>query len=94
MLLMLSGYPNPARIDVNIRLGIPSTCAGQVLDLDVYDVLGRHVKQVYRGELQPGFYELHWDGTNTADAEVSSGIYFLQVTSRDQRVGKKVVLVR
>jgi flagellar hook assembly protein FlgD len=92
--LVLSGYPNPARESINLRLGIPSTAASERIEVKVYDVTGRCVKQVYNGRLEPGFHDLNWDGTNHAGRKVSSGIYFLLLNSPADEVGKKVVLVR
>jgi hypothetical protein len=92
--VMLSGYPNPARAEVNIRLGVPSNASGAKMSVEVFDVQGRRVKQVYSGNPDPGFHELHWDGTNTSGQRVSSGIYFLQVDSAGGKTGSKVVLVR
>jgi hypothetical protein len=92
--LVLSGYPNPASASVNIRLGIPSSASADRFEVEVFDVLGRRVKQVYSGRLDPGFHEFHWDGTNQADNKVSSGIYFMRVNSRHGSADGKVVLVR
>jgi hypothetical protein len=94
MKLMLSGYPNPARESVNIRLGIPSSAAADEVEVQVFDVQGRRVKVVYSGRLEPGFHEFRWDGTNGADLRVSSGIYFMKVSSGVGSAGRKVVLVR
>jgi hypothetical protein len=92
--LVLLGYPNPAKASVNIRLGVPSTASASRLEVDVFDVRGRRVKRVYSGELDPGFHEFRWDGTNQSEHRVSSGIYFLRVNSEKGRAHSKVVLVR
>jgi hypothetical protein len=92
--LVLLGYPNPANASVNIRLGVPSTASSSRLEVEVFDVRGRRVKQVYSGELDPGFHEFHWDGTNQSEHRVSSGIYFLRVDSEKGHAHSKVVLVR
>jgi hypothetical protein len=92
--VMLAGYPNPAFSAVNIRLGIPSARSADMLSVDVYDVLGRHLKQVHSGKLEPGFHEFRWDGTNKSDATVSSGIYFVRASWRRDSISRKIVLVR
>jgi hypothetical protein len=92
--LMLSAYPNPAKASVTIRLGVPSTASADRFEVEVFDVRGRRVKQVYSGRLEPGFHDLHWDGTNQTDNRVSSGIYFMRVNSGRGSADGKVVLVR
>jgi hypothetical protein len=92
--LVLSGYPNPAKASVNIRLGIPSSAAAGEVEVELYDVRGRLVKQVYNGRLDPGFHEFRWDGTDQAGHSVSSGIYFMKANSGSGSAGGKVVLVR
>jgi hypothetical protein len=91
---MLSGYPNPAKNSVNVRLGVPSSGSADRCEIEVFDVRGRRVKQIYSGRLDPGFHEFLWDGTNHADRRVSSGIYFLRVNSGHGSADGKVVLVR
>jgi flagellar hook assembly protein FlgD len=79
---------------VNIRLGIPSTAGLERVGVDVYDVRGRHVRQVHDKALEPGFHQLRWDGKGKFNQRVSSGIYFMQVTWKGNRVSSKVVLMR
>ena len=90
----LAGYPNPAISTVGIRLGVPSTQANEAFSIDVFDVRGRHLRQVHSGELEPGFHEFHWNGMNKSDAEVSSGIYFVKVSWKRDSLSRKIVMVR
>jgi hypothetical protein len=90
----LSGYPNPAVSTVGIRLGVPSTGANQAYSIYVFDVRGRHLKQIHSGELPPGYHEFRWEGTNKSDAEVSSGIYFVKVSWKRDSLSRKIVMVR
>jgi hypothetical protein len=90
----LAGYPNPAVSTIGIRLGIPSTQTNEVFSVDVFDVRGRHLRQIHSGELEPGFHEFHWNGRNKLDAEVSSGIYFVKVSWKRDSLNRKIVMVR
>jgi hypothetical protein len=92
--LVLFGYPNPARSAVSIRLGIPSAAGSERVSVDIFDVRGRHVKQVHEGDLDPGFHEFRWDGEDARDTRVSSGIYFIKVSRSNQSKARKIVLVR
>jgi hypothetical protein len=92
--LTVLGYPSPAVSSVNVRLGVPSTALSGKIFVDIYDVCGRHVKQIQNGVLEPGFHEIKWDGTTRYNREVSSGIYFVQVSREGESISRKVVLVR
>jgi hypothetical protein len=92
--LVLMGYPSPARSAVTIRLGIPSTQGSPKVSVDIYDVRGRLVKQVYDGGLDPGFHEFKWEGRDENSAQVSSGIYFIKISRNHQIKSRKIVLVR
>jgi hypothetical protein len=92
--LMLAGYPNPAKTNVTVRLGIPSSRNAERVRVDVFDVTGRHVRRLHDGRLDPGFHELAWDGTSGYNRRVSSGIYFVRVSWQAEGLSKKIVLVR
>jgi flagellar hook assembly protein FlgD len=60
------------------------------VSVEVYDLLGQHVRTIYSGEMTEGRHELGWDGTSSNGAAVSSGIYLYRVsdgnTSRTMRM--------
>jgi hypothetical protein len=92
--LAIKCYPNPAPTGVHLRLGVPSTGAAERVLVEVFDVRGRLVKRVVDKALDPGYHDLEWDGRDSRDERVSSGIYFVKVSRRDANVSAKVVLVR
>jgi hypothetical protein len=87
-------YPNPMSSSVSIRLGIPSSSAADKIAVDVFDVRGRLVRQVMDRAAEPGFHEVQWNGTDSHGQRVSSGIYFIKVSSRRERLDREIVLVR
>lgn len=60
----------------------------------VYDVSGRRVRTVFSGPVQPGTYEVEWEGRSDGGGEVSSGVYFLRLVLNGRSTVKKVSLVR
>jgi hypothetical protein len=92
--MVLLGYPSPAFSNVNIRLGIPSTSDGGKVNVDIFDVLGRHVRQVHDGNLEPGYHQLTWDGMDKHSRRVASGIYFIKASRPGETKNRKIVLVR
>jgi hypothetical protein len=55
----------------------------------VYDILGREIATLVNEKLNPGKYEVDFDGAN-----LSSGIYFYQLRSGDFIQSKKMVLLK
>jgi subtilisin family serine protease len=62
--------------------------------LAVYDVTGRRVQTLYRGDRLAGEYSARWDGRNARGADVASGIYFCRLTAGKRTAAAKVTLVR
>ena len=62
--------------------------AGTAAQVDLYDVSGRHVRQIWAGSL-PGDLDLAWDGRDGQGQSAASGMYFLRA-----RVGKETRVVR
>jgi len=55
---------------------------GEKVTLKIYDILGREVRSLVNGLQRPGVYRVIWDGRNNQGKEVTSGIYFYQLTVR------------
>jgi hypothetical protein len=83
-------YPNPFTQDTRVSFALPS--ATSVL-LDVYNVEGRLVRNLYDGVAPAGRHSVDWDGRDSAGKRVSSGVYFYRiVTDTDQAERKMVIL--
>ncbi|MBK9098152.1 MAG: T9SS type A sorting domain-containing protein [bacterium] len=79
-------YPNPFNPATTIKYSIPSS--GQVT-LKIYDALGEEVALLINEYRQAGNYILTFDGRN-----LSSGVYFYQLTSSNLIDTKKMILLR
>ncbi|RPI16579.1 MAG: T9SS C-terminal target domain-containing protein [Ignavibacteriae bacterium] len=96
-------YPNPFNPTTKIRFEIPlsskillsgrgvpgSAGRGVLVKLVIYDLLGREVEQLLNEELQPGTYEVNWDGNN-----YPSGVYFYRLITQDFSESKRMVLLK
>jgi parallel beta-helix repeat protein/predicted outer membrane repeat protein len=75
---LIQNYPNPFNPSTTITLAAGKDLQGTV-DLSIYDVRGRLVRHLYRGELMEGLYRFVWDGSDERLAAVGSGVYFCRV---------------
>ena len=73
-------YPNPGRGVTGIQLHLAGTSADRAIlgEVAVYDVSGRRLRTIHRGEVPPGLTTLSWDGRDDRGAELRSGVYLLR----------------
>ncbi len=83
---LYQNYPNPFNPTTNFRFTIGS---GQFVSLKIYDVLGREVTTLVNEKLNPGSYNIPWNGGNS-----SSGVYFYQLQAGSFVETKKMVLMK
>jgi aminopeptidase N len=94
---LYQNYPNPFNPSTKIKFSLPNPSEGgvQSVRLTIYDLLGKEVETLVpplgggQKGLQPGTYEVQWDGTN-----YPSGVYFYRLTCGDLSVTKKLVLIK
>ena len=82
----LRNFPNPFNPKTTIRFNVPR--AGNV-NLVVYDVAGRTVAELHRGELAAGQFSIDFDGNN-----LSSGTYFARLEGDGFVATQKMQLVK
>ncbi|MCP4584094.1 MAG: T9SS type A sorting domain-containing protein [candidate division Zixibacteria bacterium] len=82
----LSAYPNPfnARTTINFSLAKQSP-----MELSIYDIAGRLVETLHRGELRAGPHCLTWNAAN-----LPSGVYFARLSAEDNSSIKKLALIK
>ncbi len=79
-------YPNPFNSITKLGFNLP---VKSDVYLGVYDLTGRLVTAIIDGERKAGYYQ-----TNFNAANVSSGIYILQLETEHSSVSQKLVLVK
>lgn len=84
-------YPNPFNIKTLISFDVPH---GSTVRLDIYNVLGQMVKELYVGHLEAGSHQLIWDGSNADNDKVTSGIYFYRLQAENFDKTMKMLLVK
>jgi photosystem II stability/assembly factor-like uncharacterized protein len=91
-LLLHQNYPNPFNPTTKIKFDIAplSRGVGSVLTtLKIYDILGKEITTLINEKLNPGFYEVEFDGSNFA-----SGVYFYQLKYGDFLQMRKMILLK
>ncbi|PJC60247.1 MAG: hypothetical protein CO025_03815, partial [Ignavibacteria bacterium CG_4_9_14_0_2_um_filter_37_13] len=60
-----------------------------IINLKVYDALGREVATLVNEQKEPGFYSVEWNASN-----IASGIYFYRIQAGDFIQTKRLILLR
>jgi hypothetical protein len=63
-------------------------------DVSIFDVQGRQLRQLERGQLRSGQYRRSWDYKDDHGELAASGIYFVAAKTLHDVVSKKVFLLR
>lgn len=79
-------YPNPFNPMTKIKFDLPSSLNTKIT---VYDILGKEVKTLINGKLNPGAHEVDFDGSN-----LPSGVYFYKLETESFTETKKMVLIK
>ena len=86
-------YPNPFNPQTKISFTL-NNAQPLLVSLLIYDLMGRKVKSLVNDKLSSGFYQLNWDGLNSYGKRIKSGNYFYELRVGNQKLVKKMSLVR
>ncbi len=84
-------YPNPFNPTTTISFSLPKE---EDIELTIYNIKGQKVKTLYSGIAEEGKHTMIWEGKNTNDKSVSSGIYFYKLRTKDKELTKKMLLLK
>lgn len=79
-------YPNPFNPSTIIKVEIPKNMQIKIL---IFDINGKLVKELFHGQLDIGAYQFTWNASN-----ISSGIYFIKLESKDFNTVVKCMLLK
>jgi len=83
-----SCYPNPFKNSVQI---IWEQKNPEPVQLNVYNLKGQLVKQIFSGTKGSGEQSIAWDGADSQNNKVGSGIYFLRLQSGNKVQTRKLI---
>ena len=88
---LFSNIPNPfnAATEIVFELKEPA-----LVDLSIYDIVGREIKTLRSGQSKEGIYKVTWDGRDDSGLMVGSGIYFYKLTTEAGSITKRMLLLK
>jgi flagellar hook assembly protein FlgD len=90
-LTLEQNHPNPFNPATVIRFALPQ--AGPV-ELAVYDLAGRRVRRLIRGEREAGPHAVRWDGRDEHGQRAPSGMYVYRLEAAGESLTRKMLLVK
>ncbi len=78
--------PNPVTVSASIGYGMPAP--GHV-ELTVFDVTGRKVQTLVSGEMEAGNYACNW-----TPSDITSGVYFIRLTTPEGTLTRQAMVIR
>ena len=94
--VLLQNYPNPFNPETWIPYHLSEAA---VVRLSIYDTTGQRIRTLSLGFQAAGFYQsrsraAYWDGRNDLGEQVSSGVYFYQLSTPSEHQIKRMVIVK
>jgi len=84
-------YPNPFNPTTRLQYGLPEVTD---VNLMIFDITGRKIKEWSISNQQAGWHEVIWDGTDQSGSLVSTGVYIYCLQAGNFVDTKKMVFMK
>lgn len=84
-------FPNPFNPSTIIKYDVS---VGAFIQLNIYNLTGQKIKNLFIGFQSEGTYTCIWDGTDEEGNNMASGFYFYKLESEKYSETKKMVLIK
>ncbi len=88
---LFQNFPNPFNPSTAIRFNL---FRSENIKLQILNINGELIKTLLEKELPPGQHEIIWDGTDSQNQKVTSGVYFYRLISENNELTKKMILIK
>ena len=88
---LIGNYPNPFNPETSISFHLANS---QNVEIGVYNIRGQLVKTIINDTLEKGNHTITWNGTDSNNTAVSSGVYFYKFISADLTQVNKMILLK
>ncbi len=89
--LYMANYPNPFNPETTIRYSLPQDAN---ISLDIYNVKGQKVRNLFGGAKTLGDHSCVWDAKDDNGAGVACGMYFAVLNYNGKQISHKLMLMK
>ncbi|MEE9190352.1 MAG: T9SS type A sorting domain-containing protein, partial [Candidatus Neomarinimicrobiota bacterium] len=90
-LTVFPAYPNPFNPSTTIRYGIESDSR---VTIEIHDISGKQILTLLNNTQTQGWYSVVWNGTNQQGDQAPAGVYFSKITSGNEVITSKLMLLK
>jgi len=84
-------YPNPFNPSTSIAFSVKKT---ETVKLEIFNIKGQLVKTLIDDVVKQGYHTTVWNGTDSKNQTVSSGLYLYKLSTKDHSEIKKMLMVK
>jgi M6 family metalloprotease-like protein len=84
-------YPNPFNPETVISFDLSEDSK---VKLSIYDMKGSLVRTLLSGEMKSGSHKILWNGKDNGSNQLSSGIYYISLQTRDKNFVHKSLMIK
>lgn len=86
-----TNYPNPFNPETTICYNLPTE---SFVSLEIYNLKGQLVKKLINETQSSGKHSTVWNGCDQQGHEVASGFYFYRLSTKDNKLTRKILLMK
>jgi len=87
----VKNLPNPFNPETTIHIANEETGHGGIT---IFDMLGRQVRRLTLGMIQPGEHAISWNGQDDSGQDLASGVYLIQFQCGDHVALNKLIKIK
>ena len=88
---LVQNYPNPFNPETTIEYRLPKS---DEVRLEVFNVLGQHIRTLVNTRQDAGTYTMTWDGMDNEGLPVASGVYYYRFQAGEFADTKSMLLLK
>jgi hypothetical protein len=89
--LTIKNSPNPVKSFTVFEFTVTRSSR---VKLEIFDLNGRLVSEVFNKQLNPGDYTVRWDGKDKRGNELPAGVYIYKLKTDREELSKKLILLK
>ena len=89
--ILHQNYPNPFNPSTVISFSLNKE---EFVSIDIYDMNGTHMINLYKGKKNIGTHYLNWNGRDKSGALITTGQYFYQLRTSSSSTAMKMLFIK
>lgn len=84
-------YPNPFNPTTTISFSLPKE---ENIEIIIFNIKGQKVRTLFKGNIEAGKHTAVWNGKDTNEKPVSSGVYFYKLKAGKKELIRKMLMLK